>query len=268
MYRISDGSSRGVSIEKHAACVEGFYNGHPIDKEWSSTVEARWPSTRQKIFEWSTTDQVAEELLKFLAVQVVRNRSYMNLVAADIAEAESSLRQIDVDGKIVRVKYVDYAKTSSVMDVVQRHAPTAEFVLRQSYNWVVLHAAPPTFFITGDEPTAQEKFVACFPISSTMCLVGTLRETSSNSTIISHKKASTVEVAIYNAMIVRNCTQHVYACEKSATLSEFVLKHNIPYRQPSALGSRFRNQLDPLPDTRMAEMLRAIEKDQQSREGL
>jgi Protein of unknown function (DUF4238) len=72
VYNPSSGNSGSVSINEHVACEPEFYNGHPLDKKWSETIERTWGNVRDRLKAGENTHELLDQLFWFFSAQFIR----------------------------------------------------------------------------------------------------------------------------------------------------------------------------------------------------
>ncbi len=119
VYNPSSGNSASLSINEHLACETEFYNGHPLDKEWSRTIERTWGNVRHRVKAGENTPELLDQLFWFVSAQFIRTHSFMSRVGRQIAWEERKKSQVTLDGREVSGIIMDVADTTSVMDRVK-----------------------------------------------------------------------------------------------------------------------------------------------------
>ena len=263
VYKPAFGTSRRLSINEYVACEPEFYDNHPVDKEWSKTIEQKWPGVRQRLKDRKSDSTLLDDLFWFVAAQYIRTHSFMHQVAHRLALEKAKRNPVRLPGQEGHGLILDMTDTQDVMDVVQGLWPECRRRLERGYVWKVYHNSHSRRFLTSDDPCqvgdsrSQSSFVV-MPLALDMTLVGRLLNSNEGPTF-GHSNASIEIVGRINRCAVRECRLYVYAHEETDELRRFV-KKNYVNRDPSFSGRNFTNDPEPADPEKVAKLVRRLEE--------
>ena len=242
VYNASSGNSRSLSINDHVACEPEFYNNHPLDKEWSQTIERTWGDVRDRLKTGDKTPELLDQLFWFVSAQFIRTQSFMNRVARKISWQNRKKPRVTLDGREVTGVFVDVADTTSVMDQVQAAWPNAKAALETDYVWTVYHNDSDRRFLTSDDPCQLDEGTqkVVMPLALDLAMSGRL-VADGEEPYLMHSQPSVEVVRKINQGVVKGCKSSVYSHEQTAELRRFVIRHCPPLPSPLMAGRSFRN---------------------------
>ena len=250
VYNPSSGNSGRLSINDHVACEPEFYNGHPIDKEWSRTIERTWGNVRDRLKGGENTSELLDQLFWFVSAQFIRTHSFMSRVARQIAWQERKKSQVTLDGREVSGIFMNVADTTSVMNRVRAAWPTAKGALETDYVWTVYHNHSERLFLTSDDPCQLDDRTqkVVMPLALDLAISGRLVEDSEEA-YLRHADASAEVIRKINQGVIRECRSLVYSHEETDELRRFVTRYCAPLSSsPLAIGRGFANNPEPFTD--------------------
>src|ERR1051325_6765800 len=118
VYKPSSGASRRLSINEYVACEPEFYDNHPVDKEWSKTIEQKWPSVRQRLKDRQSDSALLDDLFWFVAAQYIRTHSFMHCIARQIAWEKAKRNPVKLRSEEGHGLILDMTDTADVMEAV------------------------------------------------------------------------------------------------------------------------------------------------------
>jgi ATP:corrinoid adenosyltransferase len=262
VYKPSSGASRRLSINEYVACEPEFYDNHPVDKEWSKTIEQKWPSVRQRLKDRQSDSALLDDLFWFVAAQYIRTHSFMHCIARQIAWEKAKRNPVKLEGEEGHGLILDMTDTADVMDAVQRLWPEGRRHIEQDYAWKVYHNSHSRLFLTSDDPcqggdsqTASRGGVV-MPLALDVALVGRLLSPGMKPTF-GHSNASAEMVGKINRSTVRECRSFVYAHEETEELRSFVKKNHVK-RDPQFSGRNFTNDPEPADPEKVAKIVKRL----------
>jgi hypothetical protein len=250
VHNPSSGNSGSLSINEHVACEPEFYNGHPLDKKWSETIERTWGNVRDRLKAGENTPELLDQLFWFVSAQFIRTHSFMSRVGRQIALEERKKSQVTLDGREVSGIIMNVADTTSVMDRVQASWPTARDALEMDYVWTVYHNHSERLFLTSDDPCQLDDRTqkVVMPLALDLAITGRLVR-DSEAPYLRHSDASAEVVRKTNQGVVRECRRLVYSHEQTDELRRFVTTHCAPLpSDPLRIGRGFVNNPEPFTD--------------------
>lgn len=235
------GLSKTLGINKDIACEPEFYNKHPLDKQWSATIERTWPDIRTRLAEREASPNLLDGLFQFVSAQWIRTPRYMNCLARPLALQKATVSEIQFQGGKFEGMFVDIVKTNEVTSFLPAHWKAARAIMEKEYAWQIFHALPPQFFLTNDNPVQCDPTTGrvTAPLSLNMALVGTWLD-ADGTMEFSHADATPDVIENVNHAIVAGCDSFVYAHEQTDKLRRFVQKNHVR-RDILAMGRSFSN---------------------------
>ena len=243
VYNASSGNSGSLSINEQVACEPQFYNGHPLDKKWSETIERTWGNVRDGLKVGENTPELLDQLFWFVSAQFVRTHSFISSVARKVGWNERKKSRVTLDGREVTGLFINVADTTSVMDQLQAAWPIARNTLETDYVWRVYHNHSERLFLTSDDPCQLDDKTqkVVMPLALDLAITGRLVR-DSETPYLRHSDASAEVIRKINQGVVKRCRQLVYSHEQSDELRRFVTRHCAPLpSDPLAIGRSFRN---------------------------
>jgi Protein of unknown function (DUF4238) len=260
VYVAASGKSRKVSINDHIACEPEFYNNHPLDKEWSKTIECTWPAVRNALRERENTPQLLEQLFRFVAAQFVRTHTFMNYISRSLAMQRAKRTRLSFEGRQGTGLILDMASTTEVMDAVRSLWPPKCDLLQSDYAWTLYHNSGSQWFLTSDDPCQWNPKTEgiTMPLALDLALVGRVLN-SGEGPSFHHINASTDLIGEINRSIVSGCNSWVYAHEEIEDLRCFIRENFV---KPDILlsGRAFTNDHQPLDDEEIRKLLKSVEE--------
>lgn len=249
VYNPSSGNSHSLSINNHVACEPEFYNNHPLDREWSQTIERTWPDIRTRLKNGENTPELLDQLFWFVSAQFIRTESFMNRIAGQLAWQNRRESRVPLDQREVNAVFMNLVDTTSVMNQVQAAWPTARQALETDYVWTVYHNHSDRLFLTSDDPCQLDDQTqkVVMPLALDLAIEGRVIA-DDEEPHLGHSDAPRDVVRKINQGVVQECRLLVYSHEQSDGLRRFVMRH---YRPPSSpllgdLGRSFRNSPEPM----------------------
>ena len=223
VYNASSGNYGTLSINNYVACEPEFYNGHPLDKHWSRTIEQTWPNVRERLKARETGDDLLDELFWFVSAQFIRTSSYMNRVSRAIGWNQRKKMRVPLDGRPATGIFVDTTSTTDVMNEVQQKWPDARASLGEDYVWTVYHNSSSRLFLTSDDPCQLDDKTqdVVMPLALDVAIVGRI-VVDGESSHLRHCDASPEMIKKINQGVVRRCKSLVYSHHESKELRRFV----------------------------------------------
>jgi hypothetical protein len=256
VYNSSSGNSGSLSINDHIACEPEFYNGHPLDKEWSRTIERTWGNVRDRVKAGANTPELLDQLFWFVSAQFIRTHTFMSRVARQIAWQDRKKSRVTLDGREVSGVFMNRASTASVLDEVRAFWPIARSALETDYVWIVYHNNSERCFLTSDNPCQLDSQTqkVMMPLALDLAIIGEV--VGDNETPrLRHADATTEVIRQINHGVVRNCRSLVYSHEQSDDLRRFVRKHHVFDPSPLSMGRGFVNDPKPMTEEEMQRMM-------------
>jgi Protein of unknown function (DUF4238) len=259
VYKPAFGTSRRLSINDYVACEPEFYDNHPVDKEWSQTIEQKWPSVRQRLKDRQSGSTLLDDLFWFVAAQYIRTHFFMHRIARRIAWEKAKRNPVKLEGEEGHGLILDMTDTEEVMDVVQRLWPEGRRHVERDYVWKVYHNSHSRLFLTSDDPCQGGDSLrgeVAMPLALDMALVGRLLSPGQRPTF-GHSNASIETVGKINRSTVRECRSFVYSHEETEELRHFV-KKNYVKRDPLFSGRNFTNDPEPADPEKVAKLVKRL----------
>jgi hypothetical protein len=250
VYNPSSGNSGRLSINDHVACEPEFYNGHPLDKEWSRTIERTWGNVRDRLKAGENTPDLLDQLFWFVSAQFIRTSSFMSRAARQIAWQDRKRSQVTLDGREVSGVFMNVADTTSVMDRVQAAWPISKGALETDYVWTVYHNHSERLFLTSDDPCQLDDQTqkVVMPLALDLAISGRLVG-NTEAPCLRHADAPPEVIRKINQGVVAKCRSLVYSHEQTDELRRFVMKHCAPLpSDPLTMGRGFVNDPEPKSD--------------------
>jgi hypothetical protein len=256
VYNPSSGNFGTLSINNYVGCEPDFYNNHPIDKEWSRTIERTWGNVRDRLKACERSADLLEELFWFVSAQFIRTHSFMERTARQVAWQERKKTRVTLDGREVNGAFMNMASTTSVLDQVQAAWPIARHALETDYVWTVYHNQSGRFFLTSDNPCQLDDRTQklMMPLALDLAIVGTM-VADKETPYVRHSDATAEVIRKINQGVVKNCRSLVYSHEQSEGLRRFVMKHHVFDPSPDSIGRSFTNNPEPMTDEGMKRMV-------------
>jgi hypothetical protein len=255
VYNPSSGNSRGLSINDHVACEPEFYNDHPLDKEWSQTIERTWGNVRDRLKAREHTPDLVDQLFWFVSAQFIRTQSFMTRVARQIAWQDRKKSRVTLDGRKVSGVFMNTASTASVLDQVRASWPIARSALETDYVWIVYHNNSERCFLTSDNPCQLDSQTqqVMMPLALDLAIIGEV--VADNETPrLRHADATAEVIRQINQGVVKSCSRLVYSHEQSDDLRRFVMIHHVFDPSPLSMGRGFVNDPKPMTEEDMQRM--------------
>jgi hypothetical protein len=239
-------------IEKLVACEPDFYSRHPIDKHWAQTIENEWPRLRDRVSAKDRSHATRDLLFWFTAAQLLRTPAYLKQVANRLSFSAARTITTVLDGRPVKGKFIDMAKTFDCVEVIAKQWPVVRAQLEQDFRWSIYHTPNSTadYFITSDNPcTIDKRGNLRMPISLKMALKGEPIRPGESANF-RHRTATREIVYEVNKTTIAGCTSYVFAHEGTPAMLKVVRKHWVE-SDPATLGRGFTNDPEPMTDERI-----------------
>ncbi|MDZ4403174.1 DUF4238 domain-containing protein [Prosthecobacter sp.] len=257
VYRPGCKDGKKLSIKGYVACEPDFYGCHPLDKNWSTTIEDKWPGVRKGIKDGNIDTALLDNLFSFVSAQLLRTPSSMDRLARILNYENASVKEIEIEGRKSKALFMGYANTQDVLKHVEALWPEVRRDLEYSYQWTVLRATGTNAFLTSDNPCSMDSYGSILmPVALDLTLFGF--RTASSAAPMGHITVARETVDDVNERIVGACDSFIYSHELSDDVGSFVVQH---YRAKDIMesGRAFKNGATSLSEEEMIHMVKRFE---------